>query len=389
MKYLKFMPKSRIGDASRNKRELSAAKEYGYDCYCYCDQSTGAISENYSDFSLIVSSGKKPTSDQSKLKRLLINIKNVFIYIRELKRIQADIISCHNIISLAIAYFTYAFRSNKPKFIYDSHEFELKKKPRNKLSYAFIKWLEGFLIKRCAFTIMINDSIADEAARIHHYDYKRVVVQSTPDYWQLDSTVSAQMHTEFCEKLGIPEDSFIVMYHGMLCPFRGIEEICKAMSLNQNVYLVTVGNFANQSYKRAFEKMVDTYHIGPRVLQYPAQPLKELWKFVSAADCGIVMNNTDNPNYIYALPNKFFENIQSMTPIICTDSAEMAKIVNQYDIGILSPSGDAQKLAENIERMRTDKELYRKFKENLVIAKNELCWEEEKEKLKTAFVKYL
>ncbi|MDO4811185.1 MAG: glycosyltransferase [Eubacteriales bacterium] len=389
MKYLKFMPVAAIDDASRNKRELAVAKEYGYDCYCYCDQSEGAIPELYPDFKLIVSGCKRPLEEKNAVKRFLINFRNVFIYIKELKPIKADIISCHNIVSLAVAYFTYAFRKNKPKFIYDSHEFELKKKPRNIIIYSFIKSLEFFLLKKSSLTIMINDGIADEVAKIHKLDYPRVVVRSTPDYWNIDSSVSDEMHREFCDKLGVSGDSFIIMYHGKLCRYRGIEEICKAMSMVPDIYLVTVGDYANSRYKTAFESMVNQYQISSRILQYPAQPLCELWKYVSAADCGIVMNNTDNPNYIYALPNKFFENIQSMAPIICSDSVEMARIIRQYDIGILSPSGDAEKLAENIEKMRTDKELYRKFKFNLVKAKDELCWEKEKEKLKAAFAKYL
>lgn len=389
MKYLKFMPFTIIDNASRNKRELSAANDFGYDCFCFCAKSEGAIPEKYSDFKLIVTRCDKPQKSQPVIVRSLIRIKNVFIQSKELLDIKADIISCHNIASLAVAYFSYSFRKNKPKFIYDSHEFELKKKPRNPVAYAFIKALEGFLIKRCCLTIMINENIANEVAKIHNYEYPRVVIRSTPQYWNLDHAVSEKMHTEFCEKLQISQNSFVVMYHGYLCRYRGIEEILKAMVKDKNIYLVTVGDYNNPQYKIILEKLIEEYDVKSRILQYPAQPLEELWKYVSAADCGIVMNNTNNSNYVYALPNKFFENIQSMTPIICTDSAEMAKIVKQYDIGLLSPSGDAEKLAENIAKLRSDKELYEKFKKNLITAKNELCWEKEKEKFFEAYGKYL
>ncbi|MDO4811186.1 MAG: glycosyltransferase [Eubacteriales bacterium] len=389
MKYLKFMPKNRIDDASRNKRELIAAKEFGYDCYCYCDPSNGAIQENFPDFSLIVLNSRKPTLDQFVLKRYLIIINNALVHMKELRQIDADIISCHNIYALGIAYFAYLFHNNKPKFIYDSHEFELKKKPRNKIMYHFIKALEGYLIKKCAFTIMVNEYIADAVAKIHGFDYPRAIVRSTPNYWKLDSTVSADMHAELCEKLGVPKDSFLISYHGNIFHNRGVEEIYRAMKLNPNIYLISIGNYANERYQNELNDLAEELAISNRIVHIPAQPHSELWKYVSAVDCGIVMFNGKSKNYAVALPNKFFENIQSMTPIICSDSVEMARIVNQYDIGILSPSGDAEKLAGNIERMRTDKELYRKFKANLTKAKNELCWENEKKKLLEAYKKYL
>lgn len=196
--------------ASRNRRELAAAKEFGFDCLCYCAKSAGAIQENYPDFTLCVSSGKSPTPKQPKPQRLLINLKNLFIYAKELRQIGADVVSCHNVGAFAVAYASYLFSKKKPKFIYDSHEFELRKKKRNAVSYFFIKHLEGFLIKRAALTVMVNESIADEVAKLHHYEYPRAVVRSTPDFWQLDPAVSERMHREFCEKLGIPEDSFII-----------------------------------------------------------------------------------------------------------------------------------------------------------------------------------
>ncbi len=391
MKYLKFMPANDITFASRNKRELSVANEYGYDCYCYCDKTESTKNAEFDDFTVIVSKHPKPPMGLNKFIRLVLNIRNVFTHSIALNKLKADIISCHNVKSLAIAYFAYLFvpKSKKPKFIYDSHEFELKKKNRNKISYTFFKNLEGFLIKRCTFTIMVNDYIAESVAKIHNYDYNRVVVRSTPPYWNIDEEVSLKMHDEICEKLQVAKDSFIVLYHGLLIKNRGLEEIYKAMTVNDNFYTITVGDYQSDKYKKDLFALESEYGIKDRIIHFPIQPHSELWKYISAVDCGIVMMNADNKNYAVSLPNKFFENIQSLTPIICTDSVEMGKIIAQYDIGLVSPSGDGEKLALNIERMRTDKELYAKFKKNLVKAKSELCWEKEKEKLIEAFDKYL
>lgn len=390
MKYLKYMPMSLVENASRNKRELSAAHDYGFETYCYSYDSVTPESIKNEPFTHICSKHSKPTK-KSKPVKVLLTVRNIFSHMHSLKKINADVISCHNILGCFLAYTAYLFtpKKRKPKFIYDSHEFELRKKKRGKLSYNIIKAYEKFMLKRIAFAIMINDGIADGVAQIHNYDYNRVIIRSTPDYWNIDPSVSKKMHDEFCEKLSVPKDSFFVLYHGILAPYRGLEELYKAMTKSKNFYAVTVGDFKSNSYKNRHDAFVKECGVEDRIIRYPLQSHEKLWEYVSAADCGVVLNNTDNPNYIYALPNKFFENIQSLTPIICTDSIEMARIVNQYDIGILTPSGDGDKLAENIELMLSDKENYKKFKENLVKAKEELCWEKEKERFFDAFEKYL
>ena len=85
------------------------------------------------------------------------------------------------------------------------------------------------------------------------------------------------------------------------------------------------------------------------------------------------------------LPNKFFENIQSETPIICSDFPAVAPIVKEYGIGLTCDPTDLDQLNACVEKMRTDKVFYAQCKENLKKAKKDLCWENEKKALKDAY----
>lgn len=89
----------------------------------------------------------------------------------------------------------------------------------------------------------------------------------------------------------------------------------------------------------------------------------------------------------YSLPNKFFESIQALTPIVASDFPEMRRIIAQYKIGLNCNSDDLNQINSCIERMRVDKEYYRKCKENLEIAKKDFCWENEKKILVNEFSK--
>ena len=85
------------------------------------------------------------------------------------------------------------------------------------------------------------------------------------------------------------------------------------------------------------------------------------------------------------LPNKFFENIQSLTPVICSDFPEVSRLVKEYEIGLTCDPADIQDINAQIEKMRTDKAFYESCKRNLLKAKEALCWEREKEKLVSAY----
>ena len=92
-------------------------------------------------------------------------------------------------------------------------------------------------------------------------------------------------------------------------------------------------------------------------------------------------------SYYYSLPNKLFENIQSLTPVICSDFPEMRRIIKKYNIGLTCDPQDISEIARCILLLKEDKKLYEKLEENLKLAKKELCWEEEKKILQEALKK--
>ena len=84
-----------------------------------------------------------------------------------------------------------------------------------------------------------------------------------------------------------------------------------------------------------------------------------------------------------------FEPGQSLTPVICSDFPEVGKLTAAYGIGLTCDSASVADINGKIERMRTDREFYQSCKQNLLKAKEELCWEREKEKLVDAYQQML
>jgi len=373
------MPNNSIKGASRNLRELSVATEVGYKITVV----SADIDIIDGEYKYIYSGVRHLTYDIPKLNRIGMIISDNKSLIRKLRKIDKDVISCHNITALFIGWMSTWFisKKRKPKLIYDSHEFEIGRSgDRSRAEKWFITHLERFLIKRCAFSIMVNNSIADEVQRIHKLKQRPIVVRSTPNLWNIDETIIKQKRHELLSVLGVSDDTFTIMYHGGIMNNRGIESVIELVSMNPNIVGIILGN-GDAKYMESLKSLTVQKGVSDRILFHPAVSIDELWKYVGAADAGMVILRNVCTNHYYSLPNKFFENIQSLTPIIGSDFPEIRRIVNEYGIGLLCDPSDLIAMNDCVEKMRTDGVFYESCKLGLVKAKEDLCWENEKKVL--------
>ena len=174
------------------------------------------------------------------------------------------------------------------------------------------------------------------------------------------------------------------MYHGGVMSGRGIERLIEATARLEDVGLVILGN-GSEAYVASLEALAEKEGTTDRVQFHTAVPIKELWKYVGAADISLAPIELVAKNHYYSLPNKFFESIQSLTPVIASEVPEMKRIIDQYQVGLTCKPGDVDDICRCIRTMQQNKEFYEKCKQNLRKAKNELCWEREKMELNQAF----
>lgn len=383
------------GGSSRDRRELAICEElgakvvvmingengdkgryektHGFDAYYYDKRPLGC-----SKFAL--------WGPVRKLNTLLA----FFWWANKARGFKPDIISGHDYPALFVGWLSTLFmrKKNRPALVYDSHEYELgRSKKRSKLQLWFVKRIEGFLIRRCAFTIIPNDDIADKLAEMYHVK-RPVVAKNIPVYWHLDEKEMKKQHDAYCDALGISHDSFIMMFHGGILAGRGIEQMMR-ISVKTDIPLVLLGNPTDDKYYAELKDYAK--HLGGEqlILFHPAAPIEILWKYVGAADLGTVIIPGTHESYFHMLPNKFFENIQSLVPVIVSDFPDIGAIVDKYDIGLKVNPEDEEAISQAILRMRDDRELYARFKSNLIAAKEDLCWENECNSLVEAYRKLL
>lgn len=377
-------------NASRDKRELTVCRELGMETVVMAKGRPGdSFREEEVDGFKVFRFSTRPLGPARWLNgpnRVL----SLLIWGWKARKFRADIITGRNLPGLFIGYLSNLCNPHKAKLVYDSHEFELgRNSGRSPFQTWYVKHLERFLIRRSTFSVMVNDSIADEVQKIYRLEDRPVVARSAPPYWKLDPAETARVRAGFFEKLNLPEDTFLVMYHGLLMRNRGIEQLLRAAALTPGVGVVILGNAQMPAYPESLHALCAELGITDRVLFHPAVPVEKLRDYVGAADAGAALMQPTVQSYFLSLPNKFFENVQSMTPVIVSDFPTIGDIVSRYGIGLRVNPESVEEIAAAIRRLRDDREFYASCKENLNRAKEELCWEREQAALKEAYRRIL
>ena len=375
--------------SSRDIREVAVLEDMGADVSVVSQ----IVPEKLPDSIDEVIRWTKTTPQQSPVIRKAIIAKNWVSAAAQLRKLDCEVLSCHNIYALFIGWLSTVVRSDRPELVYDAHELEVARNvgggARGGLGGKVIARLERFLMRRCAFTIAVNDSIADEMLAVHGLpgSMRPVVVRSTPSYWEYDAEAVARNRAGFCRELGVdPDTAFLAMYHGGLMPDRGIEQIIEAVSRVEGCRLVVMGN-GDDAYAGELRALADACGVADRVLFHPAVDRGVLESHVAAADVGLVVLQNVTKNHFFTLPNKFFENIQAEVPVIAANFPELSRIVGEYGIGLTVDPHDVDAIASSLERMRDDAALRQSCKEGLKEAKGDLCWEREQAVLRDAYGK--
>lgn len=92
-------------------------------------------------------------------------------------------------------------------------------------------------------------------------------------------------------------------------------------------------------------------------------------------DIGLSYIYPSNINYLYCLPNKLFEYIQARLAILASPNPEMAKIVNEHNLGLVCKNYEPEELAKFLELF--NKQNIMLFKQNSDKASKLLNFENE------------
>lgn len=371
-------------NASRDKRELSLYRELGHEVTVMCKGNNDDYMrhDNVDGFDVIRFT-TKPLGN--KLPLFINRIASIVLWVKYIVKVRPDVISGENPKGAFLgAIAKCIIKHKKVVLVYDAHEFHLYAGVMNSFQQFFIKQIEKFILKCSDLTIVVNDSILKEMKNIYKFEWNAISLLSTPSKFIINPDKVQKIRKYYDSKINVNHDKFIIEYHGSINKMRNVEILLELLKINFNLSLVLIGSVEDE-YKKELINTANKIGVLDRVLFHDAVPINELGNYLNATDLGAFIFKVFYKNLYYTLPNKFFEIIQSENPILCSDFPELRKIVNEYEIGILIDGVDLESINYAVEKLRIDKELYNRLKNNVLIAKKVFCWENEKNKLKNAF----
>lgn len=267
----------------------------------------------------------------------------------------------------------------RKSIIYDSHEYfcgELSIADRPFIKHVWLS-IEKFCFPKLKDVITVSQSIVEQYEK--EYGIRPHLVRNIPP----KATPSV---TESRSSLHLPEDKTIIILQGNgLNEGRGGEELVEAMPwVDEKAVLLIVGN---GTVIPQLKKRVKELGLENRVTFVPRVTPEKLFNYTYLSDVGIALDRDLSLNLRYSLPNKLFEYIKAGTPIVASNLIERARIIRQYNVGMIVEDFQPQNIAGTINKLVNDQQVYNEMKANCQVAAKELCWENEEKVLEKIYLR--
>lgn len=306
-------------------------------------------------------------------------------YLRAVEEERPDVIHCHDL-NTSIIGLAAAGRIGC-HCICDFHEWfsenvswDAAKKaylPHPRL-HKFVYWLSEFIVMhRATEVITVCDSIADDLRTVRYLSKRPVkVIRNIPE------TIKGGVadYPSVKAEIGVPDDTFVVLWQGGVGPTRLIEPIIEAIGQVPDVVLVIRGPVIER-FEDDYYAIAERVGARERVFCVPPVPSEQVVAAARSADIGVWSLPNLSRNFYYSLPNKIFEYLAAGLPIVGANFPEARKIIEGYGVGVCFDPYDPASIAAAIRRIATDAAFAARCRDNIVRASAELDVDAEWQKL--------
>lgn len=220
--------------------------------------------------------------------------------------------------------------------IVDLHEYAPRQEEQSflwrLLSAPYYRWMCRVKVPQTAAVVTVGQGIADEYLREFGFD-SVVVVNATPYHELATGPVSTPLR---------------LVHSGSAAAQRRLDLLIEGVlsssaEVTLDLYLVGAAAMIEQLRALAGDD--------PRIRFRDPVPYRELIQTLNGYDLGVHLLPPLNFNQHWALPNKFFDYVQARLGVIVGPSPEMARLVDEYGIGLVLPDFNPSSLAAALESL--------------------------------------
>jgi glycosyltransferase involved in cell wall biosynthesis len=233
---------------------------------------------------------------------------------------------------------------NDTRLIADLHEYApLEFENRWYWLYLYKPMVDYFLkkyIPSASATITVNEMIAEKYQQ--EFGFQPKVVMNTPSI----TAAPPFRLTEF--------ETIRIVHHGYAIPDRRLDLMIDTVAQADSRYVLHLMLLDNGTgYLDRLKKMAQTVAPGRVFFDAPVSP-SEIVSTISRFDIGFFLLPHTNFSYKAALPNKFFDFIMAGLAVCVGPSPEMARLVNEFECGVVADSFDPFEVAKLLNSLSAE-----------------------------------
>lgn len=264
-------------------------------------------------------------------------------------------------------------KRSKAPIIYDAHDCHVRLKQESELNERerslikpLHKKLEAFCISRASAVVTVCDGVARLQKEIFGCDAH--VLRNCHDA-RLDRYTGLPLK----QKLGLPSDTFLVVVVGTAKKGMAFATTLRALQkLPLHVHLAFLGNgYGNFLQGVDYESVRERVHLPGAVKPHEVVPC------ISDADAALLIYYNHSDNYLYSLPNGFFQSLSAGLPLLYPELPEIARLASQYSLGLPVDPKDSASIQKGIQHLVDCPEDRQRFRTNCLNAAQQLSWERE------------
>jgi glycosyltransferase involved in cell wall biosynthesis len=289
----------------------------------------------------------------------------LFLY---LLRVQKSILCANDLDTMPAVYLASILR--KLPRVTDAHELFTEQKEVVVRPLVHKIWLlaERWLVPRFPLGYTVNEQLANEFYQRYGVQYG--VIRNVPITVSLPSSQSTQ-----AEKW--------IIYQGAVNEGRCFEQLIPAM----RAVPVQLKIYGSGNYLFQVQQIIQAEKMEDRVVCIPPVLPEQLIHITPGATIGITLFEKKGLNQYWSLANRFFDYIMAGIPQICSDFPAYQAIMDRYPVGLLVNPTDPKSIADALNKLLSDDVLYEKCKHACLEARNELNWENERDRLLAFYAK--
>jgi hypothetical protein len=229
----------------------------------------------------------------------------------------------------------------------------------------FLKPIRKYILEHYAPQIKMGYTVSRGLVKFYRDEYRLdlALVRSYPLYDDNETTASSN-------------DIIKIVYLGVAHPLRGLEQSIETIMTSRtdvefHLYLVGDQNYID-SIKSSTGKTT-------RLFIHPPVEFQDIHATLSNYDLGWCYFNSESKNIRNCLPNKFFDYVQAGLGVICGPNLDMLEESKNWNFGFFAEDYSQQALTRLLVSLSHDS--IEQAKRNARLAKQELTWQEEEEKL--------